>query len=80
MRELKLGLYRHFKGSDKIYRVLGTAIDSETMDEVVIYIALYGASKGKIFVRNKEMFLEKIPEGRENPNNQTYRFEYIEGE
>ena len=78
MRELKLGLYRHFKGEDKLYRVLGTAIDSETMNEMVIYIALYGNSIGKMFVREKSMFLEKIPEGRENPNNQEYRFEYIE--
>ena len=77
MRDLKLGLYRHFKGSDKLYKVLGTALDSETMNEMVIYIALYGESIGKLFVREKNMFLEKIPEGRENPNNQKYRFEYL---
>lgn len=77
MQEFKIGIYRHFKGKDKLYKTLGIALDSETLKEKVIYIALYGESLGKIFIRDKEMFLEKIPEGRENPNNQIYRFEYI---
>ena len=77
MQEFKVGLYRHFKSKDMIYKVLGIAINSETMEEMVIYMALYGKSIGKIFVREKNMFLEKIPEGRDNPNNQIYRFEYI---
>lgn len=77
MQKLKLGIYRHFKGKDKLYKVLSVATDSETLKEVVVYMALYGEFIGNVFVRDKEMFLEKIPEGRENPNNQTYRFEYL---
>ena len=76
-RQLKQGIYRHFKGSDKLYKVIGVATNSETLEDMVIYIALYGAEIGKIYVRPLNMFLEKIPEGRENPNNQEYRFEYL---
>jgi hypothetical protein len=76
-RELKLGIYRHFKGSDKLYKVVGIATHSETLEDMVIYIALYGKDIGKTYVRPLKMFLEKVPEGRENPNNQTYRFEYL---
>ncbi len=75
--KLKLGIYRHFKGSDKLYKVLGIATHSETLEEMVIYIALYGKEIGKTYVRPLNMFLEKVPEGRENPNNQLYRFEYL---
>lgn len=76
-RELKQGIYRHFKGSNNLYKVIGTAINSETLEDMVIYISLYGEYIGKTFVRPIDMFLEEVPEGRENPNNQVYRFEYL---
>lgn len=76
-RKFKLGIYRHFKGSDKLYKVVGIATHSETLEEMVIYICLYGGEIGKTYVRPLNMFLEKVPEGRDNPNNQTYRFEFI---
>lgn len=76
-RSIKQGVYRHFKGSDKLYKVLGVATHSETLEDMVIYLALYGKEIGKIYVRPLEMFLEKVPEGRENPNNQVYRFDYL---
>lgn len=76
-RKLECGIYRHFKGKDKLYKVLGKAKNSETMETVVVYLALYGDSIGQMFVRPLDMFLEEVPEGRENPNNQKYRFEFL---
>lgn len=54
MEELKVGrVYEHFKG-DK-YIVEGTAYDSETLKEMVIYRSLY--NEGKLWIREKENFL-----------------------
>lgn len=49
------GRYKHFKGGE--YEVLGIAKDSETLQEMVVYRALYG-EKG-VWVRPKEMFFGK---------------------
>ncbi len=40
MEEVKKGRYRHFKGKE--YELLGVARHSETMEELVVYRALYG--------------------------------------
>ena len=57
VRELKVGKkYRHFKGKD--YLVLHLAKHSETLEDLVVYQALYG-ERG-IWVRPLEMFLEKV--------------------
>ena len=70
MEELKLGLYKHFKGND--YQVLGLARNSETLDYMVIYKALYGDFG--TWVRPISMFLEKVMfEGEEIP-----RFKFIQ--
>jgi hypothetical protein len=56
-RQLKPGgKYRHFKG--KQYLVLYHARHSETLEELVVYQALYG-ERG-IWVRPLEMFLEQV--------------------
>lgn len=36
---MKLGVYRHYKG--KLYLVLGVARQTETDEELVIYVPLY---------------------------------------
>lgn len=55
-RKIKIGMkYRHFKGKD--YLVLHVAKHSETLEEMVVYQALYG-ERG-IWVRPLEMFLGK---------------------
>lgn len=54
--ELKLGYYRHFKGN--YYQVLGIARHSETMEQLVVYRALYGA-RG-LWVRPLKMFTETV--------------------
>ncbi len=66
---VRLGRYRHFKGKE--YEVLYVGYDSETLNEVVIYKALYGS--GDIWVRRKEMFLETVCKDGETVK----RFEYI---
>ena len=48
--------YRHFKG--KMYRVLHIAKHSETLEEMVVYQAMYG--EHGIWVRPKSMFEEVI--------------------
>ena len=48
--------YRHFKGN--VYRVLHIAKHSETLEEMVVYQAMYG--ERSIWVRPKSMFEEEI--------------------
>lgn len=60
--ELKIGgLYVHYK--NKKYRVTGVARHSETLEEMVIYEALYENDLGKVWVRPKKMFLENVVVG-----------------
>lgn len=69
MKEIKLGKYRHFKGNE--YEVIGTARHSETLEDFVVYRALYG--EGGLWVRPLDMFVETI----ERDGKQFKRFEYI---
>ena len=48
--------YRHFKGG--VYRLIGIAKDSETLEDLVVYQALYG--EHQLWVRPKEMFFWKV--------------------
>jgi hypothetical protein len=50
------GIYRHYKGQR--YRVLGTARHSETLEELVVYRALYG--EHGLWVRPAAMFAESV--------------------
>ena len=57
MQMLKIvGLYRHYKG--KNYRVIAQATHSETLEQMVVYQALYG--EGGMWVRPLAMFLEDV--------------------
>ena len=55
MKELRPGVYRHFKGG--LYLLLGQACHSETMEKMVVYQALYG-ERGW-WIRPADMWLEK---------------------
>ena len=69
MNEIKLGKYRHFKGNE--YEVIGIARHSETLEEMVVYRALYG--EGGLWVRPAEMWNEIVErEGKTFP-----RFTYL---
>ena len=68
--ELKPGRYRHFKGKE--YEFIGIAKDSETLEPMVIYKALYG--EGGLWVRPASMWEETVDrDGYHGP-----RFQYIE--
>ena len=56
MEEIRIGKYRHFKGNE--YRVLGMARHSETLEEMVVYQALYG--EHGIWVRPAQMWNETV--------------------
>lgn len=67
--EIKPGKYRHFKGN--YYEVMGVAHHSETMEEMVVYRALYGEQG--FWVRPAAMWSETIDrDGYHGP-----RFQYI---
>ncbi len=69
-RKLKPGKYIHFKGNE--YELLYTARHSETLEEMVVYKALYG-DQG-IWVRPASMWSEVVVrDGKE-----IERFTYIE--
>ncbi|MCI5052767.1 MAG: DUF1653 domain-containing protein [Simkaniaceae bacterium] len=56
-RSIEAGsFYTHFKGME--YKVLSVARHSETLEELVVYQALYG--QRDIWVRPLKMFLEKV--------------------
>ncbi len=71
---MKLGIYEHYK--KKQYEVIGVARHSETLEELVVYRALYDSEEfgdRAFWVRPKGIFLEEIEiDGVRRP-----RFEYI---
>lgn len=54
--QILLGKYRHFKGKE--YEVIGVAKHSETLEEMVVYRALYG--EGGLWVRPASMWNEEV--------------------
>jgi len=71
---LKIGKYRHYK--NKEYEVLGVAKHSETLEDLVVYKALYKGDfpEDQLWVRPKSMFLETVEiDGKMVP-----RFKFIE--
>jgi len=75
--KLQLGKYEHYKG--KQYEVIGVAKHSETLEELVVYRALYDSKEfgmNALWVRPLKMFLEEVEiEGKKIP-----RFKFIENQ
>lgn len=70
--ELTAGqVYQHFKGNR--YRIVAIARHSETLEELVIYQALYG--EYGIWARPKDMFCGETTVG----GKPVKRFTYVEG-
>lgn len=69
--KIKPGIYEHYKG--KKYRVIDVGKHSETLEDLVIYEALYENKISNVWVRPLEMFTETIEiDGKKVP-----RFKYI---
>ena len=67
--KIRKGRYRHYKGKD--YQVIAIARHSETLEEMVVYRALYG--KKQLWVRPAKMFGEKaVASGKKVP-----RFKFL---
>ena len=61
MEEIKPGIYKHYKGNK--YEVLFLATHSETLEQVVVYKALYESDdfgKDALWVRPLKMFQETV--------------------
>ncbi|MFH0912136.1 MAG: DUF1653 domain-containing protein [Patescibacteria group bacterium] len=66
---LKSGRYRHYKGNE--YELVGIAKHSETLEDLVVYRALYG--NNDLWVRPLKMFIEEVEiDGKTIP-----RFGYV---
>ncbi len=57
--EHKIGIYKHSK-TNNLYRVLFFAKHSETLEDMVVYEALYENEKSKFWVRPMNMFFEEV--------------------
>ena len=68
---MKRGIYKHYKG--QLYEVICLAQHTETMEEMVIYKALYGDYK--IWVRPKQLFDGLVT--HEQSGKKIRRFEFV---
>lgn len=74
MDKVKVGKYKHYK--NLLVQVIGVALHSETLEELVVYEKLEdfnGYKKGSIWVRPVKMFLEEVEVG----GKKVPRFKYI---
>ncbi len=66
---MKKGIYRHYKGN--LYELIGVAHHSETLEDMVVYRALYGDCE--LWVRPISMWNETVVvEGKK-----VKRFEFV---
>lgn len=69
---MKLGIYKHSKKGN-LYRVIGLAKHSETLEPMVVYEAQYDNSVSKLWVRPLAMFEDIVEiEGKKVP-----RFQFV---
>ncbi|MEX0918768.1 MAG: DUF1653 domain-containing protein [Candidatus Paceibacterota bacterium] len=68
---VKIGKYRHYKGKE--YQVIGVAKHSETLEDFVVYKALYDNKLSRLWIRPLTMFTAEI----KLDDTKIKRFEYI---
>ena len=66
---MRLGIYQHYKG--QYYQVIGVARHCESLEELIVYQALYGDYR--LWVRPKSMFNEKIT----HDSKEIFRFKFV---
>lgn len=68
MNSLQAGqLYKHYK-TQKLYKVIGVAKHSETLEDLVIYEAQYDNPTSKLWARPLKMFTEEVEkDGKKMP-------------
>jgi hypothetical protein len=77
MRKVKIkGYYKHFKG--KMYMVEDIAKDCETLEDVVVYRALY--DNKQLWVRKYSDFISEVDHNKYPDVKQKYRFEELRKE
>lgn len=60
--DIQYGKYQHYKNK-KLYEVIGLARHSETLEEMVIYKALFRCDTfghNQVWIRPKSMFFEQV--------------------
>ena len=70
---IKLGKYIHFRGNE--YEVIGNAFHSETLEEMVIYRALYGNEH--VWVRPAAMWSEDVEHNGQRMKRFTHVDEFV---
>lgn len=74
MRKIEVNkIYQHFKGNS--YIVVDIAKGCETLEEVVVYRALYG--EGQLWVRKLTDFSSEVDHEKYPDIKQKYRFELM---
>lgn len=66
-------IYRHFKGN--LYIVISVAMTASELEPTVVYMSLNGDNQ--VWTRALNEFESEVPEGKENPTGQKYRFEPV---
>jgi len=76
--EVKMGLYRHFKGNN--YEVFDLAEHTETNETLVIYRSVNRkryCDNGIVYARPFDMFFSKVDKEKYSNVEQENRFEYL---
>ena len=69
--KVKNGIYQHYKGNK--YEVIGVAKNSETFESFVVYRALYDNKVSKLWIRQVDLFTDKVEVDGESVD----RYKYI---